>query len=120
MIKIKQTNYLQTDAFCLAASLASILENRMEDYPPLQSVENWYVSVNNYLHTLGYNLVVIEKPHASALFGYHLIIGTDEVTGKMHCVVGKDGTIIHDPCAIRNKHALLHNIFYGIISKVFL
>jgi len=119
MIKIKQNNYIHADAFCLAASLASILENKIEDYPPLQSIENWYLTVNNYLHTLGYNLVLIEKPHISALRGYHLIIGTDEITGKMHCVVGRDGTMIHDPSINRNKYSLLETTWYGIISKVF-
>jgi hypothetical protein len=119
MIKIKQNNYLHSDAFCLAASLASILENKIEDYPPLQSPENWYLIVNNYLHTLGYNLVLIEKPHISALRGYHLIIGTDDLTGKLHCVVGRDGTMIHDPSAYRNKYAVLENPCYGIISKIF-
>ena len=119
MIKIKQSNHLRADAFGLSASLASILENKIEDYPSLPGIENWYPVINKYLHTLGYNLVLIEKPHASALRGYHLIIGADEITGKMHCVVGKDGVIIHDPSANKNKYSLLGNHYYGIISKVF-
>lgn len=120
MIKIKQDNYTNTDAHCLATSIASILENRPEDYPPLNGSENWYLVVNNYLHMLGYNLVLIDNPHISALHGYHLILGHDETTGNMHCVVGKNGTTIHDPSAHRDKFSLpLRNVTYGIISKLF-
>jgi hypothetical protein len=96
------------------------LENKIEDYPPVRNIENWYLIINNYLHTLGYNLVLIEKPHVSALRGYHLIIGTDDITGRMHCVVGKDGSMIHDPSAYRNRYSLLEPEYYGIISKIFL
>jgi len=120
MIKIKQKAYTHNDAYCLAASLASILENKIDDYPPLPNIDNWYLIVNNYLHTLGYNLILVENPHISALRGYHLIIGFDDISGKMHCVVGKDGTMIHDPSSSLNEYRRpLENIRYGIISKLF-
>lgn len=120
MIKIKQTIHTENDGNCLAACLASILENNIDDYPQLPNNGTWYEIINKHLHDIGYNLVLIEGPHTSALHGYHLIIGDSETTEKLHCVVGKNGIVVHDPSPYRNHNSQpLKNIYYGIISKVF-
>jgi hypothetical protein len=121
MIRIKQTIHTPTDGNCLAASLASILENNIEDYPTLPNSGQWYQVLQSFLHSLGYNLVLIEGPHESVLTGYHLIIGYNESSGHMHCVVGKDGKVVHDPSPVRDENSKpLEDPYYGIISKLFL
>jgi len=120
MIRLKDSTANYTDSYGLAASLASILENRPEDYPTIHDTHNWYLIVNNYLHSLGYNLVLIKDPHVSALRGYHLIIQSDD-NGRLYCVVGKDGTMVHDPLANNTKYSRpLKDVSYGIISRLFL
>ena len=120
MIKIKESTEKFIDTYGVAASIASILENRLEDYPRIHDTHNWYLVVNNYLHSLGYNLVLIKDPHISALRGYHLIIQSDD-NGRLYCVVGKDGTMVYDPSTNDNKHNKpLKDVSYGIISRLFL
>jgi hypothetical protein len=120
MIRIKESTGTYADMYGVAASLASILENRPEDYPRLHDTTNWYLIINNYLHSLGYNLVLIKDPHVSALRGYHLIIQADE-NGKLYCVVGRDGTMVYDPSANGSKYNKpLKDISYGTISRLFL
>lgn len=121
MIKVKQTIYTSTDGNCLAASLASILEINIDDFPQLPNNKDWYPQLQNYLHSLGWNLVLIEGAHTTALRGYHLIIGDNPTSGLKHCVVAMDGEVVFDPSPYRTEFSeSLKNIYYGIISKLFL
>jgi hypothetical protein len=118
MIPIKQTVNTETDGNCVAASLASILENNINDYPTLPNNKDWYPVLNKYLNTLGYNLVLVENLPAFCLKGYHLIIGMTKCD-KKHCIVGKSGLPFHDPSPFIEKAYELKDPYYGVISKIF-
>lgn len=115
----KQTIYTCDDGNCLAASLASILENNIDDYPQLPNDKSWYPLINDYLNKLGYTLLLIEGVSEFALKGFHLIIGYNESSGMKHCVVGKDGKVVFDPSPFRDQNSKpLTEIYYGFITKI--
>lgn len=121
MIPIKQTIETSEDGNCLAASVASILENNINDYPTLPNSGEWYIVMNDYLHSLGYNLLLIQGVHKSALVGYYLMIGYNPLSGHLHCIVGLNGQVAHDPSTKRDKNSKpLEDVYYGFIVKLFL
>ncbi len=121
MIPVKQTIWTENDGNCIAACLASILENDINSYPHLPNNQEWYPILAEYLHTLGYNLILIDNPYPVALAGYHLICGINPTSNLVHCIVGKNGEPFFDPSPHRDQYSKqLQNPYYGIISKLFL
>jgi len=102
MTPIDQTILDTVKGDCVPACIASVLEIPIEDVPNvcLLYEDSWGQHLNDFLRR--YGIYMISLPVASCeemavpLLGYHLM-GGPSIRGVKHCVVGKNGRMIHDP-----------------------
>ena len=84
---------------CLAACVASILEIPLEDVPNFVGETSWFSALRKFVLIHGYHLFELSPNYSLPV--YHLMIGPGPRSrdGKQihHSVVGKEGSIIHDP-----------------------
>lgn len=81
---------------CMQACLASVFELPLDQVPSFEMMERteWRAAFDVWLNEQGYSLVQqLAEPDIAE---YYLIIG-DAPRGFLHCVVGKDGEMVHDP-----------------------
>ena len=104
MSYLKQTKFGE-EGNCLAACIASVLDFAIEDIPDFlqNGPGEWFQMMNEWLSTMG--LAVICVPSISTddykcgnMDFLHLIVGPSPRELKFpHCVLGRQGKIIHDP-----------------------
>lgn len=119
MEEILQTKIGNKEGNCLAASISSILELDIDDFPELPNKPDgaWNEVANEYLEKIGYCLITIthDKAFPFPIKGYHLICGNNPQLNCGHAIVGKDGKIVFDPSGSPTE---LENIYYGILLKI--
>ena len=98
LIPIFQTN-IHTEGLngnCMRASLASIFEISIDDIPSFEQMRKnkWKGAFKDWLKTIGYSLKETRlQPDTS---DFYIVLGNTN-RGILHCVVGKNGTTVHDP-----------------------
>lgn len=114
MIPIKQTQLHDPPnsiGNCFRAAVASILEVGIDDIPPFEQAmfeggSDWYQQFVSWLYDQGYGLVtwhVTHPDHCDIYVGpppgiYVLTTGpSPRNVGVGHCVVYRDGEMVHDP-----------------------
>ena len=120
MIPIIQTVHTKDDGNCLAACLASVLEVGIETFPDLPKGNGkWIKIITEHLHKMDYNLILIDDINEENIQGYYLMVGDNPTSGHQHCVVCKNGKIVHDPSPKRDKDLpCLTKSYFIIISKI--
>lgn len=98
MHPIKQT-ILQSESQngnCLQAALASIFEVALDDVPEFQKEppNQWRSSLRSWLGGMGLEMLVYDRDPRES--GHYLAVG-DGPRGCTHCVVYRDGKMVHDP-----------------------
>jgi hypothetical protein len=85
-----------TKGNCLRASLASIFELDIDDIPKFELMDKsaWKKAFVLWLDSMGVELHEQESSPQDNQF--HLMIG-ESPRGVLHCVVAKNGVMIHDP-----------------------
>jgi len=117
MIAIDQTILDPEKGDCVPACVASVLEIPISEVPHvcLLYEDEWVRHLNDFLRQYGVYLVSMPanllEEVAVPLFGYHLM-GGPSVRGVKHCVVGKDGRLVHDPHP--SRAGLLEIEFYDV------
>lgn len=110
MIPIDQTRFGLPGGNCFQACLASILELPLAEVPDaanadLSEAMGWFRVLRPWLALRGLGIVVIAPGQPSIWFtqGAILIAGgkspraPDHPEGYGHCVVMRNGTVLHDP-----------------------
>ncbi len=129
MKPVKQTIYTETEGNCLAACLATIIENDIEDYPELPNTFNWVKSINNFLHKIGWNLIIVDQDQKvnsithrdGCLAGLYIMIGFNAKSNLRHAVICKGNArkVIFDPSPFRNENSEpLTDCYYAIVQKI--
>lgn len=116
MKPVYQTKDNPTDGNCLAACLASIFEDNIDDYPEVPNDHTWVRIMNGFLierHGVYMFPVTSEDPHLY-FKGYHLIIGDNKASDCTHCMVGKDGVLVFNPSRSGNE---ITNFRYVLLVK---
>lgn len=85
-----------TNGNCMRASLASIFEISIDDLPRFEEMDKdkWRKAFENWLGTQGYSLSITKEQPITD--GYYMMLGKT-VRGVLHCVVAKQGNMVHDP-----------------------
>lgn len=97
MKPVYQTNNTVEEGNCLAACLASILEDDIESYPTLPQNGTWLGVINDHLLTKGYVLVTLLTMPPKAFDIYYIGIVKNHTKRCDYAVVMKEGAIVHDP-----------------------
>jgi len=107
MIPVYQTKFGGSDApeeeqgNCLAASLASIFELKLEEVPDFTGEINdgrWFIHLSDWL--MRRNLYIVELTTNSEILGYHLIVADSmnlSNADDKHMLVGYNGKPVHNP-----------------------
>ena len=119
MKPVYQTNNSIIDGNCLVACIASIFENKIEDYPDLPLDAGWLDKINEYLiekEDCYICLVGVNNYTKHLVKGYHLILVDIVGQEKGHCLVGKDAEIVFNP----SKHGVgeFENSEFGLFVNV--
>jgi len=114
---IKYNSLDNTD--CLRASISSIIEIDLIDFPNLQKNRKWVSILENYMENKGYEINFYSKLNDNQLNNYHLAIYLNPyIENQYHCVVEKNGSIIHNPAENDSYHySELSVNYYGTIIK---
>jgi len=123
MIPVYQTIDNIVNGNCIAACLASIFEDSIDNYPDFTGIPtsdtSWLYVINECLiKEKDYYLMIFNHNKHSHLLikGYHLIMVDVVGFDHGHCLVGKDTKIVFNPSKINGKY---ENIQYGVIVKCF-
>lgn len=117
MIKIYSIH--NTD--CLRASISSIIEIDLIDFPNLIiSGKDWASVLRNYMESRGYKLTFYNILDDDELNNYHLVTYKNPyIKNQYHCVVGKNGKIVYNPSENDNyDYSELPIDYYGVIVKI--
>lgn len=116
---IKYNSLHNTD--CLRASISSIIKIDLIDFPDLTiTSKEWASILRNYMESKGYKLTFYDKLDDNELNNYHLVIYLNPyIENQYHCVVGKNGVIVHNPTENDNyDYSELPVDYYGAIVKI--
>lgn len=105
MIPVMQTKFGNNEGNCFTASLASILEVKLEDVPEMSHLTDgtWFPVCNKFLFERGYKfhgtLYNIDEILAyNGIDGYYIVGGgSPRGCPRGHAVVFYKGKMIHDP-----------------------
>jgi hypothetical protein len=81
---------------CLQAALASIFEESIEDIPEFQREPpgRWRENLQAWLGNMGLELIICDRDPKEK--GHYIAVG-EGPRGCTHCVVYRDGKMVHDP-----------------------
>jgi len=81
---------------CLQASLASFFDLNLIDVPSFELMERerWKINLIDWLENKG--VLLNESNTQPENREHYILIGLSE-RGILHCVIGKEGMIVHDP-----------------------
>ena len=84
---------------CFPACVASILELPLEEIPNFCAYENWYEKANEWLNKRDLCIVLIRgyDQDRAGLPCICIATGKSPRGDFLHCVVWKEGRIVHDP-----------------------
>ncbi len=104
MKPVNQTTFTPPDGDCLSACIASILELPLDKVPNYIAYDNWFEKFDDFVAEHGYRLFwykISEKYNEILGFTakdvYGILCGKSSSGDWDHCVVIKNGKVVHDP-----------------------